>query len=62
MELRDYKETFCIVTHPQYTERDVLHMETPEFMSGDTKFTLVFIQTQDLIRNRLHYIYHISHV
>ena len=41
MVLGDFKETFSVVTHPKYTERDVLHIETPKFISDDTKFSLV---------------------
>ena len=57
MVLRDFKEPFNIVTDSQYTERVVLHIETAEFIPDDPELTLLFIQVQDIIRNRLCPIY-----
>ena len=52
MVLIDNKETLNIVTDSQYAERVVLHIETTEFIPSDTELTLLFIQLQDIIRNR----------
>ena len=50
-----------IVTVSQYAERVVLHIETTEFMPYDTELTLLFIQLQEIVSNRIHplYIIHI---
>ena len=53
----DFKESLNIVTDFQYAERVVLHIEIAEFIPDDTELTLLFIQVQDIIRNRLHPIY-----
>ena len=53
MVLRDLKEPLNIVTDSQYAERFVLHIETAEFIPDDTELTSLFIQMQDIIRNRL---------
>ena len=65
MVLRDFKESLKIVTDPQHAERVVLYIESAEFIPDDMELTLLFIQVQDIIRNRLcpMYITHIqSHV
>ena len=61
MVLRDFKESFNIVTNSQYAERVVLHIEITEFVPGDTQLTLLFIQSQNTIRNRNHPVY-ITHI
>ena len=53
MVLRDFKEPLNVVTVSQYAERDILHIETAEFIQDDTELTSLFIQVQDIIRNRL---------
>ena len=61
MGLRDFKEPLYIVTDSQYAERVIFHIETAEFILDDTELTSLFIQVQDIIRNRLcpMYIIHI---
>ena len=61
MVLRDFKEPLNIVTDSQYVERVVLHIETSEFIPDDIELTSLFIQVQDIIRNRLCSIY-ITHI
>ena len=61
MVLRDFKEPLNIVTDSQYAESVVLYIETVEFMPDDTELTSLFIQVQDIIRNRLCPIY-ITHI
>ena len=61
MVLRDFKEPLNIVIDSQYAERVVLHIETTEFIPDDTELTSLFIQVQDIIRNRLCSIY-ITHI
>ena len=53
MVLRDFKEPLNIVTDSQHIKRDVLHIETAEFIPNDNEVTSLFIQVQDIIRNRL---------
>ena len=63
MALRYFKELLHIIIDLQYAERVVLHIETTEFILDDTELTSLFIQVQDIIRNRLIYITHIrSHM
>ena len=57
MVQRDFKAPLNIVTDSQYAERIVLHIETAEFIPDDTELTSLFIQVQDIIRNRLCPIY-----
>ena len=61
MVLRDFKEPLNVVTDSQYAERIILHIETAEFIPDDTELTLLFIQVQDMIRNRLCPMY-ITHI
>ena len=61
MILKDFKEPLNIVTDSQCAESVVLHIETAEFIQDDTELTLLFIQVQDTIRNRLCPI-HITHI
>ena len=61
MVLRDFKEPLNIVTDSQYAERVILHIETAEFIPDDTELTSLFIQVQDIIRNRLCPMY-ITHI
>ncbi|KAL6088337.1 hypothetical protein STEG23_010771, partial [Scotinomys teguina] len=61
----DFSEPLNIVTDSQYAERVVLHIETAEFIPDESELTSLFIQLQDIIRNRKHplYIVHIcSHM
>ena len=44
MVMRDFNKLLNTVIDLQYTERIDLHIETTEFISDDTKFTLLFIQ------------------
>ena len=53
MVLRDFKEPLNILTDSQYAEKDDLHIETAEFKPNVMKFTSLFIQVEDIIRNRL---------
>ena len=57
--LRDFKELLIIVTDSQCAERVVLHIETEtaEFIPDDMELSSLFIQEQDIIRNRLCPIY-----
>ena len=61
MVLRDFKEPLIIVTDSQYAVRVVLHIETAEFILDDTELASLFIQVQDINRNRLCFIY-IAHI
>ncbi|KAL6070467.1 hypothetical protein STEG23_006054, partial [Scotinomys teguina] len=61
MVLMDFTEPLNIVTDSQYTERVVLHIETAEFIPDNTELTSLFIQLQEIIRNREHPIY-ITHI
>ncbi|KAL6043499.1 hypothetical protein STEG23_013971, partial [Scotinomys teguina] len=57
MVLMDFTEPLNIVTDSQYAERVVLHIETAEFIPDNTELTSLFIQLQEIIRNREHPIY-----
>ena len=57
MVLRDFKKPLNIGTDSQYAERVVLHIETAKFIPDDTELTSLFIQVQDIIKNRLSPIY-----
>ncbi|KAL6085603.1 hypothetical protein STEG23_025074 [Scotinomys teguina] len=57
----DFSEPLNIVTDSQYTERVVLHIETAEFIPDESELTSLFIQLQDIIRNRKHPLY-ITHI
>ncbi|KAL6055503.1 hypothetical protein STEG23_020485, partial [Scotinomys teguina] len=59
--LMDFSEPLNIVTDSQYAERVVLHIETAEFIPDESELTLLFIQLQDIIRNRKHPLY-ITHI
>ncbi|KAL6080220.1 hypothetical protein STEG23_010341, partial [Scotinomys teguina] len=59
--LMDFSETLNIVTDSQYAERVVLHIETAEFIPDESELTSLFIQLQDIIRNRKHPLY-ITHI
>ncbi|KAL6040906.1 hypothetical protein STEG23_037882 [Scotinomys teguina] len=61
MVLMDFTEPLNIVTDSQYAERVVLHIETAEFIPDNTELTSLFIQLQEIIRNREHPIY-ITHI
>ncbi|KAL6085993.1 hypothetical protein STEG23_004866 [Scotinomys teguina] len=50
-----------IVTDSQYAEKLVLHIETAEFILDESELTSLFIQLQDIIRNRKHPLY-ITHI
>ncbi|KAL6059743.1 hypothetical protein STEG23_009665, partial [Scotinomys teguina] len=59
--LMDFSEPVNIVTDSQYAERVVLHIETAEFIPDESELTSLFIQLQDIIRNRKHPLY-ITHI
>ncbi|KAL6062001.1 hypothetical protein STEG23_022307, partial [Scotinomys teguina] len=59
--LMDFSEPLNIVTDSQYAERVVLHIETAEFIPDESELTSLFIQLQDIIRNRKHPLY-ITHI
>ena len=61
MVLRDFKEPLNIVTDSQYAERVILHIKTAEFIPDETELTSLFVQVQDMIRNRLCLMY-ITHI
>ncbi|KAL6084245.1 hypothetical protein STEG23_037991, partial [Scotinomys teguina] len=54
-------EPLNIVTDSQYAERVVLHIETAEFIPDESELTSLFIQLQDIIRNRKHPLY-VTHI
>ncbi|KAL6031758.1 hypothetical protein STEG23_037209 [Scotinomys teguina] len=59
--LMDFSEPLNIVTDSQYAERVVLRIETAEFIPDESELTSLFIQLQDIIRNRKHPLY-ITHI
>ncbi|KAL6089067.1 hypothetical protein STEG23_027555, partial [Scotinomys teguina] len=59
--LMDFSEPLNLVTDSQYAERVVLHIETAEFIPDEPELTSLFIQLQDIIRNRKHPLY-ITHI
>jgi hypothetical protein len=61
MILSDFKESLNIVTDSQYTERIFLYIETAELIQNGSKLTSMFIQLQQMIRNRSHPLY-VTHV
>ena len=60
MVLVDFTEPLNIVTDSQYAERVVLHVETADFVNDKSELTSLFIQLQEIIRNRDHP-FHITH-
>ncbi|KAL6085602.1 hypothetical protein STEG23_035267 [Scotinomys teguina] len=60
-QTEEFKEPLNIVTDSQYAERVVLHIETAEFIPDESELTSLFIQLQDIIRNRKHPLY-ITHI
>ncbi|KAL6090311.1 hypothetical protein STEG23_009234 [Scotinomys teguina] len=61
MVLMDFTEPLNIVTDSQYAERVILHIETADFIPDNTELMSLFIQLQEIIRNREHPIY-ITHI
>ena len=61
MVLMDFTEPLNIVTDSQYAERVVLHVETADFVNDESELLSLFIQLQDIIRNRDHP-FHITHI
>ena len=57
----DFPESVNIVTDFQHAERVVLHIDTDELIQDYSKLTLLFIQLQQVIRNRNHPLY-ITHI
>ena len=57
MILRDFKEYLNIIADSQYAERVVLHIEISEFILDDTYLISLFVQVQDIFRNRFCPIY-----
>lgn len=54
MVLLDFQESLNIVTDSHYAERVVLCTETVELIQDDAKLTSLFIQLQQVIRNKNH--------
>ena len=50
-------EPLIIVTDSQYAEIVVLHVVSTEFIPDNTEFTPLFIQVQEIVRNRNHPLY-----
>ena len=50
-----------MATDSQYVKRFVLHIETTECIPGDAELTSLFLQVQDINRNRLCPLY-ITHI
>ena len=61
MVIRDFIEPLNIVTDSQYVERVILHIDMVKFIPVNTELTSLFIQVQDMIRNRLCPMY-ITHI
>ena len=61
MVIRDFIESLNILANSQYAERVILHIETSEFIPANRELTSLFIQVQDMIRNRLCPMY-ITHI
>ena len=61
MVIRDFIESLNILTNSKYAERVILHIETSEFIPANRELTSLFIQVQDMIRNRLCPMY-ITHI
>ena len=57
MVLLDFPEPLNIVTDSQHAGRFVSHIETIELIPDDSELTLLFVQLQDIIRNRNHPLY-----
>ena len=53
MVIRDFIEFLNILIKLQYVKRFILHIETSEFIPVNRELTSLFIQVQDMIRNRL---------
>ena len=53
MVLRGSREPLNIVMDSQYAERVILHIKTTESIPDDAELTSLYIQVQDIIRNRL---------
>ena len=62
MVLTDFTEPLNIVTDSQYPERADLYIETAEFILDGTELTSLFIQLQDNIRKKSHYIYVMGYI
>ena len=56
-----FPDSFNIVTDPKYEERIVLHIESTKFIPNKKELTLLFIQLQEIIKNRNHPLY-ITHI
>lgn len=52
-----FPETLNINNVSQYAERVVLHNKTTEYIPYDSELTSLFIQLQEIMRNRNHPIY-----
>jgi hypothetical protein len=53
----DFPKSLNVVTDLQYAERTVFHVETAERIVDDSELTLLFIQLQQMIKNRNHLSY-----
>ena len=56
-----FSDSFNIITNSQYAERVVLHIETAKLIQDDFKMTSLFIQLQQMIRNKSYPLY-ITHI
>ena len=61
MVLLDFTEPLNIITDSQYAEGIVLHSETDDIIPDNTDLTLLFIQLQGIIRDRIYPLY-ITHI
>ena len=50
--LSDFQDSLLIETNSQYAERVVLHIVTAGFIQDNSELTSLFIQLQQIIRNR----------
>ena len=59
--LSDFQDSLLIETNSQYAERVVLHIVTAGFIQDNSELTSLFIQLQQMIRNRTYPLY-ITHI
>ena len=59
--LSDFQDSLLIETNSQYAERVVLHIVTAGFIQDNSELTSLFIQLQQMIRNRSYPLY-ITHI
>ena len=61
MVFMDFTEPLNVITDSQYVKGVVSHIETADFILDDTDLALLFIQLQNIIRDRIHPLY-ITHI